>query len=581
MILPVALLPRSLPSVAFRTATLAILAILLLIGCQARVPRPLPATPAEDPERLLAEGEYGRAAALFETKARQDRRGSKRLWLRAAEAWREEGDLDAMRRALEALGTSPGEPLSEAEQRRLELLLAESALADADPDRALVLLAPPAAAYPRALRPRLHELKARAFEMQQEWLQAARERARQLPLTSKDDATALREQIRSLLERLPPGERRQALATLPPGDPLRLIVGEPPAARLDSGAIALLVHDSGPLAAASRLVADGFLAALFERGADREIRIVAAGSDAADALAALRRLAEEDIALVVGPLSREAVEGLWAEPWLPLPVLALNDTGMPPPGHVSFGLPPEQDGAALAIELLARGVDDVALLVAQEETAERTARSFVETFALGGGRLRGEARLDPRATDHRSAIGEALDSALASRRAEVLQRVLGVRLQIAARHRADLDAVVLIARPALARLATTQVRLFTDGDLPMAGTALLHEGTPDPADRDLEGFFFCDAPWLLDLPGPHPARATLPGLPSAGASQRLFLFGMDAERLAQAWLENGTPPQSIAGGSGLLSVGEDGRVRRQLTCAVFAEGRPRPVERWP
>ncbi len=581
MILRMPLILRSPPSVAPRPATLAVLAILLLSACQARVPRPLPAMPAEDPERLLAEGEYRRAAALFETRAREDRRGGKRLWLRAAEAWREEGDLDAMRLALEALGTAPGEPLSDGEQRRLELLLAETALADADADRALTLLAPPAAAYPRALRPRLHELKARAFEMQQQWLQAARERARLLPLTSKEDAPALREQIRSILERIPPGERRQVLATLPPGDPLRLMVGEPPAAPPAGGAIALLVHDSGPLAAASRLVADGFLAALFERGNNREIRIAAAGSDASDALATIRRLAGEDIALVVGPLAREAVESLWAEPWLPLPVLALNEAGMPPPGHVSFGLPPEQDGAALAIELIARGVDDVALLVAQEETAERSARAFVETFRLGGGRLRGEARLDPRATDHRSAIGLALDSALASRRAEALQRALGVRLQIAARHRADLDAVVLIARPALARLATTQVRLFTDGDLPMAGTALLYEGTPDPADRDLEGLFFCDAPWLLDLPGPHPARAALPGLPSAGASQRLFLFGMDAERLARAWLETGAPPHGVDGGSGLLSVGEDGRVRRQLTCAVFAEGRPRPVERWP
>jgi outer membrane PBP1 activator LpoA protein len=569
------------PARAPRLAAFAGLAVLLLAACQTKAPRPPLPPPAEDPERLLAEGEYRRAAELLEAQARQDRRAGKRLWLRAAEAWREEGDLVALRAALDALSAARGEPLPEGEQRRLELLLAETALADGDPAQVLALLAPPASAYPRALRPRLHELRARALEMQEQWLQAARERARLLPLTREEESAALREQIRAALERIPAGERRALLASLPPGDPLRLIVGEPPAAQPGGGAIVLLLHETGALAGASRLVADGFLASHFEARSPLEIRLAPVGTAPAEVIAAIRRLAAEDTALVVGPLSREAVEALWAEPWLPVPVLALNDAGMPPPGHVSFGLPPEQDGSFLAVELLARGVDDVALLVADEETAERAGRAFVETFRLGGGRVRGQARLDPRATDHRAAIGAALDGALAKRRAELLQRALGLKVQVAERHRADLDALVLIARPALARLGATQIRLFTDGELPMAGTALLYEGTPEPGDRDLEGLFFCDAPWLLDLSTPPPSRAAVAGLSATGPAQRLFLFGMDAERIARAWIESGAPPAGVEGGSGLLSVGADGRVQRQLACAVFAGGRPRPAERWP
>lgn len=572
---------RVFPSLLPRLSALSVLAALVLAACQTQPPRPPAATAPADPEALLAQGDYRGAATMFEAQARANPRSGRLYWLRAAEAWREEGDLEAMRQALAALASARGEALAESEQRRLELLIAELALAEGDGQTALAQLAAPASSYPRSLRPRLHELRARGFELTQQWLEAARERARLLPLIREEEALVLREQIRANLERIPLAERRLLLASLPPGDPLRLIVGEPPPMPTSGGQnMVLLVHEQGSLGAASRLIADGFLASYFEAGGGRVLRLLHIGNEPGEAIAAVRGLGAET-ALVIGPLAREAVEALWAEPWLPRPVLALNEAGMPPPGHVSFGLPPEQDGTALAIELLARAVDDVALLAAEEEGALRAARAFAETFRLGGGRIRGEARLDPRATDHRAAIALALDSALAKRRAQALERVLGRKVSVADRHRADLDAVVLFARAPLARLAATQIRLFTDGDLPMAGTALLHEAAADPADRDLEGLFFCDAPWLLDLPGPYPARAALPGLPASIAAQRLFLFGMDAERIARAWLESGAPPSHVEAGGGLLSVSGDGRVKRQLRCAVFVAGRPHPSQPWP
>lgn len=559
------------------------MAALLLSACQTKTTRP-PPPPAEDPEQPLLEGDFRRAAELFANRARQDRVGAKRLWLRAAEAWREEGDLEAMRSALDALAAARGDALTDLEQRRLELLLAEIALAEGDGARALMLLAAPASQFPRTLRPRLHELRARAFELERNWPQAARERARLLPLTREEDGAVVREQIRAALERMPLDERRALLAELPPGDPLRLVIGEAPRLEPSSETIVLLVHDAGPLSSASQLVADGFLASHFQSGRRGKLRLVSVGTTAEEVLGVVRRLSPSDAALVVGPLAREAVRALWAEPFLPVPVLALNDAGLPPVGHLSFALPPEQDGSFLGVELLARGVDDVALLFAQEEAAERAAMAFAETFRHGGGRVRAEASLDPHATDHREPIRVALDAALARRRAETLQRALGLRIHVAERHRADLDALVLIARPHLARLVATQVRLFTEGELPLAGTAMLHDGRRSLEDRDLDGLFFCDAPWMLDLGGPPPSRAELPSLQENGPEQRLFLFGMDAERIARAWLESGAPPTGLQGGSGLLSVGADGRVHRRLECAVFDKSLPsllRSPANWP
>jgi acetyl-CoA acetyltransferase len=60
------------------------MAALLLAACQTKTTRP-PPPPTEDPEQSLLAGDFRRAAELFADRARQDRAGAKRLWLRAAE----------------------------------------------------------------------------------------------------------------------------------------------------------------------------------------------------------------------------------------------------------------------------------------------------------------------------------------------------------------------------------------------------------------------------------------------------------------------------------------------------------------
>jgi outer membrane PBP1 activator LpoA protein len=65
---------------------------------------------------------------------------------------------------------------------------------------------------------------------------------------------------------------------------------------------------------------------------------------------------------------------------------------------------------------------------------------------------------------------------------------------------------------------------------------------------------------------------------SANQLKRLFAFGFDAYLLAQALYANDTASWPLAGATGELHLGENGRIRRILPFAEFEGGRPRPAE---
>jgi uncharacterized protein len=98
-------------------------------------------------------------------------------------------------------------------------------------------------------------------------------------------------------------------------------------------------------------------------------------------------------------------------------------------------------------------------------------------------------------------------------------------------------------------------------------------------DRDLNGLEFCDAPWLLNSLNEGdgvPTRASISNLTSTvGAGGRLVAFGIDAYRTLThlSWLES-HPDQAISGATGLLSVDQNGSVRRKPSWAVMRGGIP-------
>jgi outer membrane PBP1 activator LpoA protein len=130
-----------------------------------------------------------------------------------------------------------------------------------------------------------------------------------------------------------------------------------------------------------------------------------------------------------------------------------------------------------------------------------------------------------------------------------------------------IDAVQVRTRlPANARLfATSQINAGGGGG---AMTAI-----------DLDGVRFVDLPWMIDAE--RGALAVFHRAPAAysGDQQRLYALGIDAFRVANAWLR-GAKSIELDGATGALRVDRDrsARAERKPAFAVFRDGRIQAID---
>ena len=572
---------------------LPVLLCLAAAGCVVLPSQPVgTSVEAERAEQLYRDGELARSAEAFLDLARQHRGDANAHYrLRAAEALRDRGDLEAASRAL---GDIRRRRLHGDEPVRLDLLDAEIALSRGDTERALALLAQPAEELPQPLQLRALELRARASLAGGDAFASAQARAGLDRWLEGADREANRRELLDALAAIEPQRLRDRSNDLAPEDPLWPWIeqalrgaGQPlarrmprpshPVGTLRPGAdgalaaegyqrlqrIALLLPAGSQLAGVSRSIRDGFLAAYFaDDPANRpELRIYDSGSTPASAVAAYGRAVADGADHVVGPLQRESVGELFHQA-LPARVLALNhpDTGeVPPPGSAEFGLLPDVEGAQVAEHMRERGITRAAVIAADTDWAERAARAFRAQFEAGGGIVAGETRLPEREVDFTTAILQATGT-------------LG----------SDAATGVFISlRPQQARLLVPQLRV-AQVLAPVYGTSHIYAGDDNAAlDRDLDGVEFCDAPWLF---GPVPGRPTRGAIAARidsanGFGGRLFAFGMDAYVLLPYldWLLT-HPDAYLTGATGELTADGFGRIHRMVGWARFDNGIARPVD---
>lgn len=570
---------------------LAVLAALLLAGCASG-----PGSRAQDERASLAEaqyaeGDFAAAAQTFLAAAEASRSDRDFYLLRAAEAWRENGSLKA---AAPALADINERKLDPAERFRLQLLRAEVALDARDAASARAALENLSGSGQQlAFRARLLELRGRAWQREDPFY-AARVFAELGTLLEGRDRSDNAKRVRDLLSGLRDKALRDNAATLRGDDPLRPFAVRaltsrgysippqlqrqpeaPDAAPSETAPtehIVLLVPLSGSLQAVGEAVRDGFLSARFaESQLGGRIEVVDAGDSPASALSAYRQAVIDGATAVVGPLTRDAVAALFAESDLPVPVLALNrSTGPVPPGHYSFALAPEEEGAAIAARLQQRGLSRVVAVVSADDSSQRALSGLQQRLERNEGTLVTTLTIDERAIDFQQVIRSALESA---------GLPTALPTDLTQPHDPGFDAVFLAVRAAPARLLVPQLKLFGLNEIPMLGTSLLHAAGGDARlDRELSEVEFCDAPWLIsEQPGVPPRAPLAAQLESArGPAARLFAFGMDAWKLLRL-RDSSDPSMAIPGATGMLSIDEFGEAQREPGIAVFRNGRAQPV----
>jgi outer membrane PBP1 activator LpoA protein len=347
-----------------------------------------------------------------------------------------------------------------------------------------------------------------------------------------------------------PARDASGAATFPPADS----DGYRPPARL-----AVLLPQTGSLAAAGTSVRDGLLAAYYGETRRRpEVKFYDTAGTPSGALSALDQAVAEGAQIVVGPLSRDEVGAVFARGRPAVPVIALNRGPAPPAnGSASFALAPDDEGIAAAERLVQRGAKRIYAFTQRDDNSQRALASLKARLAELGGEVVGEHN------------AEDLTPELA---AQVAPAVAAV---------APTGEFLALKAPQ-ARAVVSALRASAVGGLPRVSTSLVLSGASERQDAALDGVEFPELPGLLGSGGGLPPPSEVKLATARGPSQRLFAFGADAWALV-AWYEKLWTDRrfSLGGATGRLFVDDRGQVQHAPAWAEYAAGRPRLAARLP
>ncbi len=320
--------------------------------------------------------------------------------------------------------------------------------------------------------------------------------------------------------------------------------------------VLLLPAANTPFVRAAEAVRQGFFAAHAAAGAPMAIQVVETEETPIQVIRAIDAAQRRGARLVVGPLTRDAVDALVQGAGAALPVLALNvpsTTAPLPPSMLAFGLPVEDEARSVVRALL---LEDVFAM------APADPRPFA--VIVGGSGLEQRAGAAFLAALHENNL-----------RAQVINFSLnsGALAEVAQRLAERPWRALLLA---LSASEAAALQPWWPAATRVIGTSRLHLIDPSAVSfvNDLEGVYFVDMPWLIEPD--HPAVMAYPRsrTPYTAELERLYALGIDAYRVASEWIK-GSSRFEVDGVTGWLRIDpvHGGRVERLPSMAVFVKGR--------
>jgi uncharacterized protein len=333
--------------------------------------------------------------------------------------------------------------------------------------------------------------------------------------------------------------------------------------------IALLLPLSGRSESIGNAVRDGFIAAYLQQDPATRPLLKIYDTAGESVAGAYRHALDDGAAFLVGPLTKEDVAAVVPVRAARTPELALNflgDTVNTDPEFYQFALLPEDEARGVARRLIADGKLRGVALIAQGELGTRVQKAFADEFTQHGGTLVDGGRFDAARADFSDIIKQVL-------------QVHGVKGEPST-HRSDVDFIFLEGPPSAARLILPQLKFNYAGDVPVYATSDSFEPNAS-ANSDLDGLLFADMPWMVSTdPSVDQVRDSVRAAWPAGTARldRLYAFGFDAYHLVPVLKSNAlSPTQDIAGMTGLLSLDDRHRVRRELEWVQVRSGIPQPL----
>lgn len=379
------------------------------------------------------------------------------------------------------------------------------------------------------------------------------------------------DRLASVMMQGPAGAAPGVVQPSAPAQPFATVPARP-------GFYALLLPQSGGLAAYADSLRAGFAAAAARAGSPVDVRLYDSAGNPGATLNAYNQALGDGAGVVVGPLLKGDVTTL-SQAGLRTPVLALNylDAGhAAPAGFYQFGMAPEDEARAAAEDAVSRGLRRALVLVPDSDRGSRVLAAFQQRLV----ELGGEVRESRRYSGDFESYAEPIKGLLRYRPVEDKKKLAELRAAaqpgVDVQRRNDFDFIFMDAPAGQARQLWPLFRYYHAERVAIYDTAGVNEGR---GDADLSGIRFCDAPWMLDNGGTW-AALRADALNGRRIDQaRFFALGDDAFQLAQRLSQNNLHPQDeLPGASGTLRVGDDGVVHRGLICARATEGEPQVLE---
>ncbi|WP_152206017.1 penicillin-binding protein activator [Marinobacter changyiensis] len=345
--------------------------------------------------------------------------------------------------------------------------------------------------------------------------------------------------------------------------------------------IVLALPLSGPLAGAGAAIRDGFMAAFYhdETTADLAIEISVTDTYGQPFNALYDQLAKDSPDLIVGPLEKEALSAVFNRNAMPVPLLALNydDSGKRAPARLyQYGLSAEDEARQIAERLNSEGLHQTLVLIPSGGWGDRFEKALQARVNETSGTILHTERFFPE-DNLREVSADILGINVSRQRAIQVEQTIGQDVEFEPRRRQDVDAIILVAQPTIARQFKPLFAFYFGGDLPVYSPSLVYEGRPDPSrDRDLDQIRFTDLPWVLDEKNEFRSAIHTPFPGMSGQIGRLFAMGADAFHLStQLPLLDQVDGSSLEGQTGTLKMTQDGRIQRTQRWAYFNQGTPK------
>ncbi|HWO99645.1 MAG TPA: penicillin-binding protein activator [Methylococcus sp.] len=287
-----------------------------------------------------------------------------------------------------------------------------------------------------------------------------------------------------------------------------------------------------------------------------------------------RKAVAEGATQVLGPLLKEEVATLAKGGELTVPVLALNEVPGVSTKHLfQFGLTPEQEVDQLASRAWFDGRRVALVIVPASAYGQRIQSRFSETWRRLGGTVAAIKTYAPGSGDYSSALSDTVMLVGATTSPQ------GTPPRLAS---STPDLILLAANERDTRIIKPYLESL-GVKLSIYAMSSFFNGRFTPGlDQDLDGLIFCDIPWVLDESegGALSARSLANQVQQTPPdSRKLIALGIDAYRLTRRLEELEThPSEGFRGVTGMLTVSEDRRVKRQLACARIDQGAPTGIE---